>query len=268
MANRGTFQFTSYANQDPMFYVHHAFNFAAWDMGLQRLHKSVNEKGGPYFNFEKSTIYEMSGSGFNDVTVFNNLVSYKKGAVVGDRHTWKDILEMWHWDRREFRWDFNTEHAFKNMEGFENSLDNDIYDQELLNSYEKEDADTIECSFMMNVPGVGPQPSDYIVTEECCNVLNITSQAVMTSQVDNDNLMDGLCGAEPSGVRCWQVAETNFDRLLSVDVLTGLDFGVTYEAIKNKCSAININFGNEDGESRSGTSQRYVYGDNLHYLLW
>merc|ERR1712032_1388905 len=61
--NRGTFHFTPFANQDPLFYAHHSFTFVSWEIAMQRLHKSPSENGGPYFNFEQMTANEMSGAG-------------------------------------------------------------------------------------------------------------------------------------------------------------------------------------------------------------
>merc|ERR1711939_453858 len=110
---------------------------------------------------------EMEGLGIDDPTTFNNLVPYKKGQTPGDRHTWREILDMWYWERREYRWELNGDHGFKNIPGFANFMDNDVYHADKVNSYEKDEVDEsiIDCEFVVDVPVFGPQTSRYTITE-------------------------------------------------------------------------------------------------------
>jgi hypothetical protein len=99
----GNFDRSAVANQDPLFYLHHAFTFMVSDRAMRHQH----EHGipGPFFGLdEMDQAQQCEGHNVDDVTIFSNLVPYTTGQTPGARHTWRDILVAWNFDRREFRW--------------------------------------------------------------------------------------------------------------------------------------------------------------------
>jgi len=101
----GTFQRSAIANQDPMFYVHHAFTFVVLERAMRRQRDSGASKA-PYYNLDAYAEMQTQCGGHNlwDVSVFSNLVPYAVGQEPGSRHTWAHILTMWGFERRHYRW--------------------------------------------------------------------------------------------------------------------------------------------------------------------
>eukprot|EP00588_Corethron_pennatum_P014955 CAMPEP_0194280140 /NCGR_PEP_ID=MMETSP0169-20130528/15926_1 /TAXON_ID=218684 /ORGANISM="Corethron pennatum, Strain L29A3" /LENGTH=752 /DNA_ID=CAMNT_0039024745 /DNA_START=122 /DNA_END=2377 /DNA_ORIENTATION=- len=106
-ANSGTFSRSAWANQDPIFYAHHAFTFVVGDLAA----KSLEERGiasAPLYGLDMvpqiNGVKECPGHNVDDTTVFKNLVRYKSSQEQGSEHTWAHILEMWSPERRDFEW--------------------------------------------------------------------------------------------------------------------------------------------------------------------
>jgi hypothetical protein len=106
-ANSGTFGRHAVANQDPMFYAHHAFTFLINEYGLE----NIAERGfgaAPNYGIsdilEKRGVPECPGNNPSDRSIFKNLVRYKVGQDHGSEHTWDHIFEMWSPDRRDYEW--------------------------------------------------------------------------------------------------------------------------------------------------------------------
>ena len=111
-ANSGTFSRSTWANQDPMFYAHHAYTFLLNDFGTQQL----VEKGRatpPLYGLdeiiEERGVKECPGNNPTDVTVYRNVVRYKTGQEPGTNQPWDHILEMWTEERRDYEWIINDE---------------------------------------------------------------------------------------------------------------------------------------------------------------
>ena len=100
MLHGGTFDRSATANQDPTFYIHHAFTFWLMD----RAKRNSTDRP-PYYNLENYSKYECPGHRLDDETVFTSLVPYKSDKFAGSKHTWRDILFMWSDDRRSTRWE-------------------------------------------------------------------------------------------------------------------------------------------------------------------
>ena len=81
--------------------------------------------GAPFYGMLEATKNEVDGHRLESLTAFIDLVPYKEGQEDNSRHTWADIFEQWQFTKREYRWDYNTEHGFKKIEGFESFLSND-----------------------------------------------------------------------------------------------------------------------------------------------
>jgi len=111
-ANTGTFGRHEWANQDPLFYVHHAFTFLLNDFGFSKL---VEERGEvpPLYGsdrvLEARGVPECPGQNPKDVTVYKNIVRYKTGQEVGEYQTWEHMLDMWSVGRRDYEWVINDE---------------------------------------------------------------------------------------------------------------------------------------------------------------
>ena len=99
-ARGGTFDRSPTANQDPTFYLHHAFTFAAVDYA-----KRLAPEPPPFYGLEDSSSEECPGHRLNDTTIFRNLVPYRTDQEPGSAHTWRHILEMWTDERRWFEWE-------------------------------------------------------------------------------------------------------------------------------------------------------------------
>ncbi len=106
-ANTGTFGRHPWANQDPIFYVHHASVFAVRDFALS----SLVEKGyasPPLYGLDEYLtnrgVPECPGNNPTDTTVFKNLVRYKVGQQPGTQHVWHHIMDMWSPERRDYEW--------------------------------------------------------------------------------------------------------------------------------------------------------------------
>ena len=112
------------ANQDPFFYAHHAFTFAIVDLVLnyENIANGNTKKSGPFYGLEQFSQFECPGHKLDDVTAFQNLVPYKNGEEKGKLHTWRDILRMWHFDVREYRFVFDEKHGF-GAPGYEKMLE-------------------------------------------------------------------------------------------------------------------------------------------------
>jgi len=111
-ANSGTFGRHTWANQDPIFYVHHAFTFLLNDFGLSKLVESgrafpplygldtvIDERGVP----------ECPGQNPKDTSPYRNIVRYKVGQEPETDQTWEHLLEMWSEERRDYEWVINDE---------------------------------------------------------------------------------------------------------------------------------------------------------------
>merc|ERR1740139_902780 len=112
-ANSGTFSRSSWSNQDPMFYAHHAFTFVVGDLAA----KSLEERGiasAPLYGLDMipqiKGVKECPGHNVDDTTIFKNIVRYKSSQAPGSEHTWAHILEMWAPERRDFEWIINDEY--------------------------------------------------------------------------------------------------------------------------------------------------------------
>eukprot|EP00751_Fragilariopsis_kerguelensis_P019072 CAMPEP_0170837068 /NCGR_PEP_ID=MMETSP0734-20130129/2540_1 /TAXON_ID=186038 /ORGANISM="Fragilariopsis kerguelensis, Strain L26-C5" /LENGTH=715 /DNA_ID=CAMNT_0011204171 /DNA_START=364 /DNA_END=2508 /DNA_ORIENTATION=+ len=111
-ANTGTFGRHEWANQDPLFYVHHAFTFLLNDFGFSKL---VEERGEvpPLYGIDRVLeargVPECPGQNPKDVTVYKNIVRYKTGQEVGEYQTWEHMLDMWSEGRRDYEWVINDE---------------------------------------------------------------------------------------------------------------------------------------------------------------
>mmetsp|Transcript_3195 Transcript_3195/g.4495 ORF Transcript_3195/g.4495 Transcript_3195/m.4495 type:complete len:823 (-) Transcript_3195:159-2627(-) len=111
-ANSGTFGRHEWANQDPIFYVHHAFTFLLNDFGFSKL---VEERGEvpPLYGIDRVLeargVPECPGHNPKDVAVYKNIVRYKTGQEVGEYQTWEHMLDMWSEGRRDYEWVINDE---------------------------------------------------------------------------------------------------------------------------------------------------------------
>ena len=99
-ARGGTFDRSATANQDPTFYLHHAFTFAVVDFAK----RAANEPP-PFYGLDNYSYNECPGHRLDDATVFKNLVPYKTHQEPGSAHTWRDILEMWGENRSWTEWE-------------------------------------------------------------------------------------------------------------------------------------------------------------------
>jgi hypothetical protein len=106
-ANSGTFARHAWANQDPIFYAHHAFTFLLNEYGRE----NIEERGlGSAPNYGLSNILETrglaecAGNKPSDRTVFKSLVRYKVGQEYGSEQTWDHIFEVWSPDRHDYEW--------------------------------------------------------------------------------------------------------------------------------------------------------------------
>jgi len=111
-SNSGTFARHAWANQDPLFYAYHAFTFITFDDALQSLEKR-GIASAPFYGIkefiDERGVNECPGNNPDDELVFKNVVRYKTGQTPGSHHTWKDILEMWSPERRDFEWVMDDE---------------------------------------------------------------------------------------------------------------------------------------------------------------
>ena len=106
----GTMGRNPFSCQDPVFFAFHSFLHALVNLKLDQIGKwdSITE------DLKKWTEKECSGHGFNDVTVFANIVPYLKGQTPGQRQTWSEIFNRWEWSKREFRYDYEGVHGLRN----------------------------------------------------------------------------------------------------------------------------------------------------------
>jgi len=111
--NSGTFSRNKWANQDPIFYAHHAFTFLVGDLAM----KSLEERGiasAPFYGLDMldqtRATKECPGHNLDDTSVFKNLVRYKTDQESGSQQTWAHILEMWSPERRDYEWIINDDH--------------------------------------------------------------------------------------------------------------------------------------------------------------
>jgi len=111
----GTFQRSSVANQDPVFYLHHAFTFVVVERAMRRQRdyaakgQGGNHQSPPFYGLDEYFNYgererECPGNNLYDVSPFNHLVPYTTGQAVGSRHTYEDILRQWNFSKRHYRW--------------------------------------------------------------------------------------------------------------------------------------------------------------------
>lgn len=100
MLRGGTFDRSAVANADPTFYIHHAFTFWLVDRA-----KRNSTDIPPYYNLENYSKYECPGHRLDDETVFSNIVPYTNDQIIGQKHTWRDILFMWSDERHTARWE-------------------------------------------------------------------------------------------------------------------------------------------------------------------
>eukprot|EP00588_Corethron_pennatum_P032326 CAMPEP_0194346808 /NCGR_PEP_ID=MMETSP0171-20130528/105633_1 /TAXON_ID=218684 /ORGANISM="Corethron pennatum, Strain L29A3" /LENGTH=810 /DNA_ID=CAMNT_0039113975 /DNA_START=182 /DNA_END=2614 /DNA_ORIENTATION=- len=112
-ANSGSFSRSTWANQDPIFYAHHAFTFLVGDIAM----KSLEERGissAPLYGLDMlpqiTGVKECPGNNVDDTTIFKNIVRYKSNQELGSEHTWAHMLEMWSPERRDFEWIINDEY--------------------------------------------------------------------------------------------------------------------------------------------------------------
>ncbi len=106
-ANTGTFGRHPWANQDPIFYAHHASVFAVRDLALSSLVENGHASPPLYGLDEYLTnrgVPECPGNNPTDTTVFKNLVRYKIGQQLGSQHQWYHIMDMWSPERRDYEW--------------------------------------------------------------------------------------------------------------------------------------------------------------------
>jgi len=113
LPNTGTFARHGWANQDPMFYPHHAFTFLVNDIGNKNLVDTGTESP-PLYGLdkflEKRGVKECPGNNPTDITVYRNIVRYKVGQEIGSNQSWDHILEMWTEERRDYEWIINDEY--------------------------------------------------------------------------------------------------------------------------------------------------------------
>ena len=111
-ANSGTFGRHAWANQDPIFYAHHAFTFLMNDFGFKTLVEDRGESP-PLYGLDKAIeergVPECLGNNPTDLSRYRNLVRYKLGQDVGMEQSWEHILEMWSEERRDYEWVVNDE---------------------------------------------------------------------------------------------------------------------------------------------------------------
>ena len=104
MVEGGSFDRSAVANIDPFFYVHHVYTFAVVDLA-----KRLTSDSGPVYGLDRYSEEECGGHKLDDTTVFSNLVPYRNGQNIGDKHTWRDILYQWEPERRHYRYDYRNE---------------------------------------------------------------------------------------------------------------------------------------------------------------
>ena len=105
-ANSGTFGRSSWANQDPLFYAHHAFTFLLNDFGTKKLVEN-GRASPPFYGLDtvikERGVNECPGNNPTDVTVYRDVVRYKTGQEPGTNQAWDHILEMWTEERRDYK---------------------------------------------------------------------------------------------------------------------------------------------------------------------
>jgi len=110
-ANSGTMGRHEWANQDPIFYAHHAFTFLLNDVGF----KALEDRGetAPLFGMDdvlsERGYGECEGQNPEDITVFRNIVRYKIGQQPDTNQKWEHILDMWSEERRDYEWIINDD---------------------------------------------------------------------------------------------------------------------------------------------------------------
>jgi len=156
--NSGTFARHAWANQDPLFYAHHAFTFLVNDLAMKSLEQRGLESA-PFYGLERDlTVPECPGNNLNDTTIFRNLVRYKTDQEINTEHTWAHIMEMWSPDRRDFEWIINDDY----MTNFNETLK---YDESCV-EYCKDNANLIGDGF----------PPNFSESEICNAVMNKIQQ--------------------------------------------------------------------------------------------
>ena len=102
-ANSGTFGRSTWADQDPIFYAHHAFTFLLNDFGTNKLVEN-GRASPPLYGLdtviEERGVNECPGNNPTDVTVYIDVVCYTTGQEPGTNQPWDHILEMWTEERR------------------------------------------------------------------------------------------------------------------------------------------------------------------------
>jgi len=104
MFQSGTFDRSTVANQDPVFYAHHVYTFAVVDLA-----KRLSSDDYPFFGMEHYTANECDGHRLNDTTIFSNIVPYTSGQTPGQKHKWRDILYWWAPERRHYWYDYRVD---------------------------------------------------------------------------------------------------------------------------------------------------------------
>merc|ERR1712048_136922 len=253
MAESGTFGISPFANQDPIFYPHHAFTYVMWDMLLQRIHKDADDPMmAPYYGFESGSALEMDGHNMEVVTNFMDLVPYKEGQTPGERQSWYDILDAWQFSKREYRWDINTPHGFAQISGFESLLANEHLYPGM--TYEKNIDSSLEtCSGVVNVKNLGPVPYTAELTPQCCQALGNHFAQIDDFGTGGGVLTDDLCAYEPTSLRCYAVAVPNYQSLASLDAVTGYDAMAIIDRLTNFCENFtDLERPDVESETRSG----------------
>jgi len=104
MFQGGTFDRSTVANQDPVFYAHHVWTLAVLDLA-----KRLSSDNYPFFGMENYTANECDGHRLNDTTIFSNIVPYTSGQTPGQKHKWSDIFYWWAPERRHYWYDYRVD---------------------------------------------------------------------------------------------------------------------------------------------------------------
>lgn len=135
--NTGTFSRNTWANQDPIFYPHHAFTVLLDDFGLNNLVKK-GKASLPLYDLDKVIeergVKECPGNNPTDVTVFKNLVRYSEGQDIGSEQSWDHILDMWSEEKRDYEWVINDDFItnFDEVLRYDDSCSEGCQDEALL----------------------------------------------------------------------------------------------------------------------------------------
>lgn len=97
--NSGTYGISPFANQDPIFYIAHAFTFVNMDMAMRRF-----QSQSPYFKLDRHKHRECPGNNLDDSSPYIHLVPYKQGTTIGSQHTYAELFEAWSFGNRLYHW--------------------------------------------------------------------------------------------------------------------------------------------------------------------